>query len=651
MIAGVTEDEVNRWMRRALLAATAWCVLLAPAAQAADPPEVQNLSADRYFTPNGDGNEDIARVTFGLTEPATVDVTIADTNGTVVRKALNHAPQPDSWNSSAFEWNGLDNDGTEAPAGQYTYTVRAETSSGATATATGHIGIVRSVPAQLTAPAAGATLSGDVDARLVPTPGYTLSSVQFYSREGASLSPFSLPKGQDGSYSYRVNSALMANGDNRLEGRMVWYDAFNQYHYYTAQVPVTVSNPVRFSGLSRDAAFSPNGDGVEDVTTTSVRLANGAADITVRVLDADGAPVKTLFSGQHDPFVNLTWDGTDADGTPMPDGEYDIEIAGTNASGTTMTVRSVAIDTQVIGAFTAPAPGQSLIGTAHVAFVPRTGLHINSINFSGMCRSSQPYRCQLAYAGFSDLDGTWGADIDSTRLQDGPEGKRGIGLTPRLPPPARTSVQGRRGRAVAAFPAGPRAQAAAPGVPRGCHRLHRSYRDGPQAPRRLPGRSPAAWRRGRRWRESAADVIRSRSGSCRRRRRAPSSRALLRRDGGDEMHEMLDDPSGERPVLAEIGDQQRHVDDHVGIEQASGHLGVEDAARAGAFGEIVDHREVVRFRLFGVNGKGMGDVDGGIRIGGGIRGDHPPEKCCFEPRLKRPLGGDHRGRNSPSLPS
>ena len=161
---------MKRWTRRALLAATAWCVLVAPA-QAADPPEVRNLPVDRYFTPNGDGSEDLARVTYGLSEPATVDVKIADAQGTVVPTVLNHAPQPESWNSNQFEWNGLDDEGDEAPEGQYTYTLRAENASGAVTTVTGHLGILRSVPAQLTAPAPGASLAGDATARLVPTAG------------------------------------------------------------------------------------------------------------------------------------------------------------------------------------------------------------------------------------------------------------------------------------------------------------------------------------------------------------------------------------------------------------------------------------------------------------------------------------------------
>ena len=410
---------MKRWTRRALLAATAWCVLVAPA-QAADPPEVRNLPVDRYFTPNGDGSEDLARVTYGLSQPATVDVKIADAEGTVVRTVLNHAPQPESWNSNQFEWNGLDDEGDEAPEGQYTYTLRAENASGAVTTVTGHLGILRSVPAQLTAPAPGASLAGDATARLLPTAGYTLSSVRFSASGGGSLSPPSVAKGGDGSYSYTFNSALMTNGANRVQSQFSWRDAFNQFHFYVAEVPVTVSNPVRFGGLTRDAAFSPNGDGVEDTTTTIVQLTNGAADVTVRVLDADGEPVKTLFDGHHEPYLSTVWDGTDADGAPAPDGEYDIEIAATNAAGTTMTVRSVAIDTQVVGAFTAPAPGQTLTGSEHLAFVPRTGLTVNAVYYEGKCRSWQPYTCQLAYAGFADLDGTWGADVDTTRLEDGP---------------------------------------------------------------------------------------------------------------------------------------------------------------------------------------------------------------------------------------
>ena len=407
---------MNRWTRRGLLVAMAWCALVAPA-QAADL-EVRNLSTDRYFTPNGDGSEDIGRVTYGLSNAASVDVTITDTNGTVVRKVLSHAAQPEAWSDNAFTWNGLDDAGLEAPPGEYRYTIRAET-GGAVATATGRIGILRGTPGELTAPVPGASLAGDADARFVPAPGYTVSSVFFRAYSGGLLSTPSVPRNPDGSYSYRFDSSRMTNGANRVQAQLSWRDGFNQSHSYVAEVPVTVLNPIRFSGLTRDAAFSPNGDGVEDVTTTNVTLANGDADITVRVLDGNGNAIKTLLSGHEDSYVSVPWDGTDSNGAAMPDGEYDIEIAATNAAGTTMTIRSVAIDTQLVGAFVAPAPGHALTGTERVAFVPRTGLNVNYVDYTGTCPNRLPGQCALGTAYYADLDGSWPTDIDSSKMIDG----------------------------------------------------------------------------------------------------------------------------------------------------------------------------------------------------------------------------------------
>ena len=75
---------MNRWTRRALLAVTASCLLVAPA-QAADPPEVRNLPTDRFFTPNGDGSEDVVRVTYGLSEPVRAAALLGGTPPTTTK--------------------------------------------------------------------------------------------------------------------------------------------------------------------------------------------------------------------------------------------------------------------------------------------------------------------------------------------------------------------------------------------------------------------------------------------------------------------------------------------------------------------------------------------------------------------------------------
>src|SRR4051812_22744749 len=147
-------------MRRGVLAAMA-CVagalaLAGPAA--ADPLQIQFLSPDRYFSPNGDGAEDTFRATYGLTQAASVDVTITDDSGNIVRQVLHGAAQAPTWSNNFFEWNGLDGQGADVPDGAYDYAIRAETASGDVATAAGRIGVVHSIPGHMSAPLGGATL-------------------------------------------------------------------------------------------------------------------------------------------------------------------------------------------------------------------------------------------------------------------------------------------------------------------------------------------------------------------------------------------------------------------------------------------------------------------------------------------------------------
>ncbi len=295
---------MDRWTRGSL-SATVVCALvgLVPATQAAQPLEITKQTTDRYFTPNGDGHEDVGRVEYGLSQAATVDVTIKAGNGEVVRKPLDHVPQPESYYGNAFEWDGTNAQGAPAPDGAYTYEIRATGADSTVVTVTGRIGILRAVPGQLTSPAAGASLAGQATARFVPTPGFPLYRVAFSSYNGDSLSFPSVPPSGDGSYASDFDSALMHNGANRVQARISWSDGFNCSHFDVVEAPVTVTNPVRFRSVSHDEAFSPNGDGV-DVTKTTFTLANDDADVKVKVLDAYG--------------------------TPVPDGEYEIDISATN---------------------------------------------------------------------------------------------------------------------------------------------------------------------------------------------------------------------------------------------------------------------------------------------------------------------------------
>ena len=62
-------------------------------------------------------------------------------------------------------------------------------------------------------------------------------------------------------------------------------------------------------------------------------LASNAQQTTIEILDADGQPVRRLSgetgAGRHE----LTWDGRDDYGNPLPDGLYSFLVSATDATG------------------------------------------------------------------------------------------------------------------------------------------------------------------------------------------------------------------------------------------------------------------------------------------------------------------------------
>lgn len=93
--------------------------------------------------------------------------------------------------------------------------------------------------------------------------------------------------------------------------------------------------------------FSPNGDGVQDVA--EVRFTTQQPErITVRVLDADGATVRTLLEDRRIDGAHITrWDGTDDDGERVADGAYRVHITRAGDSRVYAPTKPIVVDTAV----------------------------------------------------------------------------------------------------------------------------------------------------------------------------------------------------------------------------------------------------------------------------------------------------------------
>ncbi|HEY7525706.1 MAG TPA: glycosyl hydrolase family 18 protein [Candidatus Limnocylindria bacterium] len=102
-----------------------------------------------------------------------------------------------------------------------------------------------------------------------------------------------------------------------------------------AQAPaVTRLRPFVSQG-SRTAAFSPNGDGVQDSATIGFNLAGATSATRLEIVDDGGAVVRSIGLGARSAGANqASWNGQLASGDPAPDGRYLARIVATDGSGT-----------------------------------------------------------------------------------------------------------------------------------------------------------------------------------------------------------------------------------------------------------------------------------------------------------------------------
>lgn len=103
------------------------------------PESISDLSPDRYFYPNGNGQDETAQVSYDLSTAGSVSVAIRDSAGRVVATSVQEQAEQAGGNS--FNWDGALAGGAPAPEGVYTYTITVQGIDGPAATATGRIGL------------------------------------------------------------------------------------------------------------------------------------------------------------------------------------------------------------------------------------------------------------------------------------------------------------------------------------------------------------------------------------------------------------------------------------------------------------------------------------------------------------------------------
>ena len=136
--------------------------------------------------------------------------------------------------------------------------------------------------------------------------------------------------------------------------------------------PFTVLPPVSWS----PAAFSPNGDGVEDSISSSYCLSANANETTI-VQHKAGTQVRQLETGVSHPAGcsgAWTWDGKDGSNTLVLDGLYEVVVTGTDSSNNHSTATfEIAVDNAGVASVTQPANGATVSGSTPWTVAPAGG--------------------------------------------------------------------------------------------------------------------------------------------------------------------------------------------------------------------------------------------------------------------------------------
>jgi flagellar hook assembly protein FlgD/PKD repeat protein len=410
-----------------------------------DNPPVLDLQPNgaQTFSPNDDGQDETVSAAYCVTQDVGVGqvhvlARVKDSAGTSVRTLLDEVQDPSpycySWAgySQRLTWDGLTDGDAPAPAGSYTLEILATNASNLSSTKTLPLVLDRRVPGAVTAPAAGATLSGAADFAFTPTTGFSISQVAFgLSGQGVGCSTTWLTSADpDGVFRATLDTAAQCgDGARSLVADVYWNDSFGYQHFWESPArDVALDNPappVVTLADSGGQTFSPNGDDQDDVASVTYCTADAVdgsqLHVTVDVQDSTGHVIRTLVDESRDPAPacyyyggynsTTTWDGLTGAGLAAPDGNYTIVVTASDATQLTSThSRAEVLDRRVPGQVSSPADGSTVSGSTDLVFQPTAGFDVASVSFqlSGSATSCAPDAATTA-----DQDGAFRATLDT----------------------------------------------------------------------------------------------------------------------------------------------------------------------------------------------------------------------------------------------
>jgi flagellar hook assembly protein FlgD len=296
-------------------------------------PAVQNPKATpNPFSPNGDGKDDITRITATFTQDMQWKMDITDSSNIIVRAYTGKGASLD------VTWDGRDRGGRIVKDGKFTYTITGNTSAGVLAIPTSANVTVNTVsnstPPSIDSFSVDPTVFGpDGDGRRE-----TINIAATFNKE------------LDWSIAYVDVNGTQVNGlsgkglnlNTSWDGRDyngVWVT--NEVYYVRLSATdgiatVSAEQAVRVDTVKPEltnitvtpASFSPNGDGVDDVANINFTLSEGAL-VTVYVYESNGGSlVRELYREplQFGGNYTVKWDGLSGTGVKVPAGNYIFKI-------------------------------------------------------------------------------------------------------------------------------------------------------------------------------------------------------------------------------------------------------------------------------------------------------------------------------------
>ncbi len=379
------------------------------------PPVLETATASgASLSPNGDGRYDAMKIGgAGSADVVRWDVVVAPVADGVAGDPIRRIAG--AGRSVATAWNGVADGGTRAPDGAYAVTLRLFDAAGNAATRSWPA-LVDATPPALTAAAGPAAISPDADGvadttRLSWTSSESAAGTLRVLRGTKVVRSWTIG-GTSGAVNWNGRDAAGRTvADGRYTVAVTGSDALaNQGK---TAIPLVVDRTAGRLRWDRTAFFPQDGDRLLPAATISVRVAR-AARLTLRVLDASGAVVRTAWKGRAFAagIAAWRWDGRTAAGAWAPPGRYVAELTAVGPYGTTVLRRAVVAD-----AFTAslssPAPAAgSRLGVTFRSVEPLAAAPTATLRQAGLAAVPMTV-VRLA-------DGSWRATVTVATGAPGP---------------------------------------------------------------------------------------------------------------------------------------------------------------------------------------------------------------------------------------